>query len=442
MKMIKCRRCGTMLDTESGVCPSCGAAYFVLSETELKEPPIPETELDAAAALKTEIDPELEEILRETRGVDATQTIYRRPNSQPTQQQRPTQKQPTQQPQYRQQPTQQQRPSQQQQYRQQPTQQSGQQQRRPSQQQQQYRQPAQRPRNTDDDYSDVRPRRSGGNGGDGGNGNKKPKTKNIIIIAIISIIAIIALVIIISSIGASSNKDETIPMPSVVGMTEDEARDALEELELTVLVSYEASDEALGTVISQSLKENRKVTAGDTVRLVISSGEAEEEEEDVDVSVPNLVGKDYSTARTLVSNVKLNLARADDQYSSTVAAGQIISQSPSGGATAKAGDTVTVVVSKGAEPTPTFTITVTSGKGGTISPKGAVAVEKGTSKTFTITPDSGYEIRELKIDGTSVGVATSYTFSNVTANHTIYAVFQEITATPSPSPSTDSSTTE
>ena len=76
-----------------------------------------------------------------------------------------------------------------------------------------------------------------------------------------------------------------------------------------------------------------------------------------------------------------------------------------------------------------FTITATAGTGGTISPAGAVTVNSGANQTFTITPNSGYQISEITVDGTSVGAVPSYTFSNVTANHTISAAFTAITYT-------------
>lgn len=78
------------------------------------------------------------------------------------------------------------------------------------------------------------------------------------------------------------------------------------------------------------------------------------------------------------------------------------------------------------EPTPTpttHTITATAGNGGSISPNGAVTVNNGENKTFTITPNSGYAISNVLVDGQSVGAVRSYTFSNVRSNHTISASF-------------------
>ncbi|MGD8782592.1 MAG: BACON domain-containing carbohydrate-binding protein, partial [Ignavibacteria bacterium] len=71
----------------------------------------------------------------------------------------------------------------------------------------------------------------------------------------------------------------------------------------------------------------------------------------------------------------------------------------------------------------TYTITASAGSGGSISPSGTVSVNYGSSKTFTITPSSGYEISSVVVDGTSQGAISSYTFSNVTSNHTISASF-------------------
>jgi hypothetical protein len=71
----------------------------------------------------------------------------------------------------------------------------------------------------------------------------------------------------------------------------------------------------------------------------------------------------------------------------------------------------------------TNTITASAGTGGSISPSGAVSVSYGASRTFTITPNSGYRVANVFVDGSWLGALTSYTFNNVTANHTISASF-------------------
>ena len=71
------------------------------------------------------------------------------------------------------------------------------------------------------------------------------------------------------------------------------------------------------------------------------------------------------------------------------------------------------------------TITATADEHGKIDPAGTITVPKGESKTFTITPDPGYYIKDVLVDGKSVGAVSTYTFKEVVADHTIHAAFAE-----------------
>ncbi len=71
----------------------------------------------------------------------------------------------------------------------------------------------------------------------------------------------------------------------------------------------------------------------------------------------------------------------------------------------------------------TFTITASAGANGSISPSGSVSVNHGNNQSFTITPNTGYHVADVLVDGISVGAVTNYNFTNVTANHTISASF-------------------
>ena len=82
-------------------------------------------------------------------------------------------------------------------------------------------------------------------------------------------------------------------------------------------------------------------------------------------------------------------------------------------------------VGKDDQPGTFYTISVTAGKGGTISPSGSVRVQKGGSLTLTITPDKGYVVSSVKIDGKSVGAVKSYTLTNVTGSHAITVTFRK-----------------
>ena len=82
---------------------------------------------------------------------------------------------------------------------------------------------------------------------------------------------------------------------------------------------------------------------------------------------------------------------------------------------------------------PSFNITTSADANGSITPSGAVGnpvvVARGGSQTFTITPNAGYRIADVLVDGGSVGAVGTYTFSNVQANHTISATFTQGAAT-------------
>jgi hypothetical protein len=70
-----------------------------------------------------------------------------------------------------------------------------------------------------------------------------------------------------------------------------------------------------------------------------------------------------------------------------------------------------------------YEINATAGPNGTINPSGLVSVLAGADQAFTISPNGGYEVLDIKIDDLSTGPLTSYTFTNVTANHTINVIF-------------------
>ena len=78
-----------------------------------------------------------------------------------------------------------------------------------------------------------------------------------------------------------------------------------------------------------------------------------------------------------------------------------------------------------------YTIEATAGTGGSISPSGNISVREGADQTFTITPDKGYAVANVKIDGESIGAVKSYTFENVSKAHAIEVIFVKGTASAS-----------
>ena len=76
------------------------------------------------------------------------------------------------------------------------------------------------------------------------------------------------------------------------------------------------------------------------------------------------------------------------------------------------------------------TIRAIFGLNGSISPSGWTSVRHGWDQTFTITPDKGYAVAKVLVDGKSVGSVKSYTFKNVTKDHTIEVVFMKANGNP------------
>ena len=71
----------------------------------------------------------------------------------------------------------------------------------------------------------------------------------------------------------------------------------------------------------------------------------------------------------------------------------------------------------------TYNIVATQGANGSVAPPGTTIVNSGSNQAYTITASGGYYITDVVVDGGSVGAMDSYTFMNVTANHTITASF-------------------
>ena len=138
---------------------------------------------------------------------------------------------------------------------------------------------------------------------------------------------------------------------------------------------------------------------------------------------------DLTELQTAITNAEAILNAADkDKYSAAAlvelqelvnAGKQLTTASSQADVDAKKAE----ITAKTADIQTQFTITATAGEGGKIAPTGTTKVYKGTSKAFTITPNAGYHVDSLTVDGTAVNVVTEYTFSDVTANHTIAVTF-------------------
>ena len=116
-------------------------------------------------------------------------------------------------------------------------------------------------------------------------------------------------------------------------------------------------------------------------------------------------------------------AIADNILSTTAAGIVIVRATITNGLTESTNYTQDFSITVTTAPITTYTVTASARSGGSISPNGPVDVTEGGTQTFTITSNPGYRISSVTVDGAPQGVITTYTFTNVAANHTIDATF-------------------
>lgn len=141
-----------------------------------------------------------------------------------------------------------------------------------------------------------------------------------------------------------SKGPERYAVPSLVGRDRDQATQALTDSHLKVGDIKEVFDEtmAVGLVVSASIDAGQLVKPGTPVDLDISKGPAP-------VKVVSFKNKPFADAQTYYQNAGLIVQRADDAFSSTIDAGNVISSDPKVGGSVEKGGTITFTVSKGPE---------------------------------------------------------------------------------------------
>lgn len=182
---------------------------------------------------------------------------------------------------------------------------------------------------------------------------------------------------------------------------------------------------------AKTVEFNMVVTTAGAGTLVFTAPDGDSPQTDkFDIELVKLADEaDLTELQTAIANAEAILNAADkDKYSAAAlvelqelvnAGKQLTTASSQADVDAKKAE----ITAKIADIQTQFTITATAGNGGKIAPTGATNVYKGTSKAFTITPNDGYHVDSLTVDGTAVDVVTEYTFSDVTANHTIAVTF-------------------
>ncbi|MBR1629615.1 MAG: Stk1 family PASTA domain-containing Ser/Thr kinase, partial [Lachnospiraceae bacterium] len=169
---------------------------------------------------------------------------------------------------------------------------------------------------------------------------------------------------------------EEIEVPSLLGMSETEAKDTLNDLGLVYANGGEESSDEYeeGKICSQSEEEGTYVAAETRITVKISSGKGE-------LDVPDVVGQTESVAEQMIRDTGFSSPVKEYEFSDTVEQGKVISQSPEGGTRGKADDTITILVSQGVE-----NAKVPSVSGMTQTDATALLQSEG----FAVTTEQGY----------------------------------------------------
>ena len=233
----------------------------------------------------------------------------------------------------------------------------------------------------------------------------KGKKVGLIIALCIVLLAAAAAIVMINLNGSSAVG--TAAIPNVVGKTQADAVTALESAGFKVNVTEDYSETvADGLVISQSPTDGVEATKGSAVNISVSKGSKTANY----VTIPDLTGKTVSEAEKLLSAQGLTGKSGDSVYSSTITAGQVVSQDPAAGQRVAPGTVITYTLSLGTEIITIPDVTGDSQSTATKTLESAGFVVSA-SEDYSSTVDSGYVISQnptgSAAKGTTVKIVVS-----------------------------------
>ncbi len=146
------------------------------------------------------------------------------------------------------------------------------------------------------------------------------------------------------TVAPDDDDEDTVEVPNVLGMTESQAKKALNEVGLGYKSAGEESSDKYdeGQIMYQNISAGEKVAKNSTIECKISSGKMASDE----VELPSVLNNDQTDAEKTLKELGLE-TKIETENSETVEIGKVISMSPGAGETVKKGDTVTLVISKG-----------------------------------------------------------------------------------------------
>ena len=210
-----------------------------------------------------------------------------------------------------------------------------------------------------------------------------------------------------------TEKSETVKVPDLVGMTEKEAVEKLDKIDLKLkVVSEEESDKYdKGVVISQKTASGTKVPRGSTVPVVLSSGKVEE------ITIPDVSGMEEDEAKQKLKDAGFKKTDSEYTYDETAPEGTVIETSPAIGTKVPADQTVIVKVSKGSESVSVPNI-VGMTKDAAMNKLGSVGLQGSATSKYSDSVPEGQVISQNPYAGTKLatGSTVSYVVSKGVQN--------------------------
>ncbi|MFF4657717.1 Stk1 family PASTA domain-containing Ser/Thr kinase [Streptomyces sp. NPDC001381] len=173
---------------------------------------------------------------------------------------------------------------------------------------------------------------------------KKSNTSTILLIVAAVLVLVGAILIGKWAFDGNNTNNESVPVPSLIGQTEADARQQLTNVDLKVgeVTKKACEDQPKGQICDQDPDPKTQVKKNSTVNLVVSTGAPK-------VAVPSVLGKSLDEAKSILGDDKYQFTVETKEETSTEKAGTVLKQNPALGDEVEKGTTITLTIAKAEE---------------------------------------------------------------------------------------------
>lgn len=244
----------------------------------------------------------------------------------------------------------------------------------------------------EDDFEEEEPKNQKNRNEEASDKKLSKKKKYVIAGTLIAVVLIATLgIAFIAGLGGLSNLNKTnagnITVPTLVGLTQADAKSKLDSLNLKSQFIKENSDKTSGTVTASDPGAGTSVKAGDTVRMTVSIGPKTS-------AVPDVTGNDLQSAIDTLTQAGFVVGTKTYEYSDSIAKDSIINEDPTPNTKLAQGGTVNLVISKGSQ---IQTVTVPSLYGLTLDQ--AISKLNGKLTPNTVETKTGDKTKDGTVSG-------------------------------------------